>query len=177
MAERQDETARPPLQVRAARPLDAEAISALQNLPGVRFGTLQLPYRSPEDTRRWLEASAETRRTLLAIAGNVLVGLGDLSWHTGRRAQVGEIGMMVHDAWLRRGVGSRLLGELVAMADRWLGLRRLELTVYTDNAAAIALYRKAGFVIEGTHRAYALRDGNYIDAHTMARVIEPGTAG
>ena len=36
---------------------------------------------------------------------------------------------------------------------------RIELTVYTDNAAAIALYRKFGFEIEGTHRAYALRDG------------------
>jgi len=44
------------------------------------------------------------------------------------------------------------------------------LTVYTDNAAAIALYRKFGFELEGTHRAYGLRDGRYADVHAMARL-------
>ena len=44
------------------------------------------------------------------------------------------------------------------------------LTVYTDNARAIALYEKAGFAHEGTHRAYALRAGRFVDAHAMARL-------
>jgi putative acetyltransferase len=44
------------------------------------------------------------------------------------------------------------------------------LTVYTDNAGAIALYRKFGFVDEGVHRAFALRDGVYVDALAMARL-------
>ncbi len=56
------------------------------------------------------------------------------------------------------------------MADNWLNYTRLELTVYTDNAAALALYRKFGFEIEGTLKAYAFRDGRYIDAYTMARL-------
>ncbi len=38
------------------------------------------------------------------------------------------------------------------LADNWLNLQRLELTVYSDNAAAIALYRKFGFEQEGCHR-------------------------
>jgi L-phenylalanine/L-methionine N-acetyltransferase len=45
-----------------------------------------------------------------------------------------------------------------------------ELGVYTDNHRAIALYQRFGFQVEGTHRAYALRDGVYIDSHTMARL-------
>jgi putative acetyltransferase len=49
----------------------------------------------------------------------------------------------------------------------------LELTVYTDNAAGIRLYRKFGFEfgfeIEGTLKGYAMRDGRYVDAHAMAR--------
>jgi putative acetyltransferase len=32
------------------------------------------------------------------------------------------------------------------------------------------LYRRHGFVVEGTHRAYALRDGAYVDALSMARL-------
>ena len=55
-------------------------------------------------------------------------------------------------------------------ADGWAQILRIELGVYTDNAPAIALYRAFGFEIEGTHRAYALRDGVYVDAHCMARL-------
>ena len=68
------------------------------------------------------------------------------------------------------GPAGLLLGALCEHADRWLGVLRLELSVYTDNAPAIALYRQHGFEIEGTHRAYVLRDGRYVDAFAMARL-------
>jgi putative acetyltransferase len=55
-------------------------------------------------------------------------------------------------------------------ADRWMGILRIELTVYADNVPAIALYRKFGFEIEGRHRGYAMRDGRYVDAFAMARI-------
>jgi putative acetyltransferase len=32
------------------------------------------------------------------------------------------------------------------------------------------LYERHGFVLEGTHRAYAFRHGRYVDAHAMARL-------
>ena len=38
------------------------------------------------------------------------------------------------------------------------------------NLAAMALYRKFGFTIEGTCRAYAFHDGQYVDAYLMARL-------
>ncbi len=56
------------------------------------------------------------------------------------------------------------------LAQNWLGLTRIELKVYTDNPAGIALYKKCGFEIEGTHRRYAFRDGGYVDAYSMARL-------
>jgi putative acetyltransferase len=59
---------------------------------------------------------------------------------------------------------------LVDLADGWLNVFRLELTVFVDNKRAIALYRKFGFEVEGTHKAYALRGGEYVDALFMARI-------
>jgi len=80
------------------------------------------------------------------------------------------LGIAVRDDMAGRGVGSALLKEVVGIADGWLNITRLELTVYADNARAMALYRKFGFEVEGTHKAYALRDGQYVDAICMARI-------
>jgi putative acetyltransferase len=156
--------------IRAARPVDAEAIAALLNLPGYRWGTLRLPFHTPEDVRTGLEKSAPGSLNLVATIGEQLVGNAGLDRFAGRRAHVGRIGMGVHDSWTGRGIGTALLAALVETADKWLGLRRLELTVYTDNAAGIALYQRFGFVMEGTHKAYAFRDGAHVDAHAMARL-------
>jgi putative acetyltransferase len=47
--------------------------------------------------------------------------------------------------------------------------------VYSDNAAAIRLYEKVGFVVEGIARDFALRDGVFVDALLMARLrTDPG---
>jgi L-phenylalanine/L-methionine N-acetyltransferase len=54
--------------------------------------------------------------------------------------------------------------------DNWLNLTRVELSVYTDNTAGVALYKKFGFEVEGTHRRYAFRNGQYVDAYSMARI-------
>ena len=68
------------------------------------------------------------------------------------------------------GVGSALLSAAIDCCDKWMGVSRIEIEVYTDNAAALALYKKHGFVVEGTCLNYALRDGQYVSAHVMARV-------
>ena len=51
---------------------------------------------------------------------------------------------------------------MLDVADNWLNLRRLELTVYVDNEAAIALYKKFGFIIEGRLRQDAFRAGEFV---------------
>ena len=77
---------------------------------------------------------------------------------------------MVRDDWHGKGVGTAMMRAVIDLADKWLNLARIELTVFTDNESAIALYRKFGFEIEGTHRKYAFRDGDFVDAYAMARI-------
>jgi putative acetyltransferase len=69
-----------------------------------------------------------------------------------------------------QGVGSTLMKALCDWADQWGQVLRIELTVFTDNVRAIGLYRRFGFVQEGMHRGYALRDGAYADTYSMARL-------
>ena len=99
-----------------------------------------------------------------------IVGHAAVIRDKGRRDHVGHIGMCVHDDFHGRGIGSSLMAALVDTADNWLGLRRLELAVFIDNAPAIRLYKKFGFEIEGTRRAAAFRDGAFVDDYLMARL-------
>ena len=78
--------------------------------------------------------------------------------------------MAVHDGFQGRGVGTALLTAAIDLAENWLGLHRLELHVYPDNVAGIRLYTKFGFVVEGTARDFAWRNGAFVDALAMARI-------
>src|SRR6185436_18442619 len=102
--------------------------------------------------------------SLVATLEGRVVGQAGLHLQTrGRRRDCAEIGMAVHDDFQGRGVGSAMMRTLMNLADNWYGLRRVELTVWCDNAAAVHLYEKFAFVVEGTARQYALRDGELVD--------------
>ncbi|MGG7518309.1 GNAT family N-acetyltransferase [Allorhizobium undicola] len=158
------------LVIRASIPADAAAIAALHNLANYRNGTLRLPFHSEPELRKRLETKPPEVTTLVAELNGQIVGDIALMRQTGRRQHVASIGMGVHDDFQRLGIGRALLAAIIDLADNWLNIARLELTVYTDNQAAIRLYESCGFVREGTHKAFAFRAGAYIDAHAMARL-------
>ena len=160
--------------VRRAEARDAEAFVHVFDAPQVIAGTLQLPFPSVSAWRKRIEEGAPTDYLLVAeLDGRVV---GNVGLHAAspspRRRHVGMLGMCVHDAWQHRGVGTALLSAAIDLADNWIGYSRLELTVYTDNDAAVALYRKFGFEVEGTARRYALRAGAFVDAFMMARHVQ-----
>ena len=76
----------------------------------------------------------------------------------------------VHDDWHNQGIGAKLMHSMLDAADQWLGILRLELTVFVDNRFAIALYEKFGFKQEGILEKYAFRNGSYQDVVSMARI-------
>ena len=158
--------------VRHAEPDDAPAIHRILSGPRAIAGTMQLPLQSVEGLRK--RFFSETREGLYHLVGcmdeEVVGHLGLETFTRPRRRHVGEIGMAVRDDWQGKGVGTALMEAALDLADNWLNLTRVELSVYTDNAAGVALYKKFGFEVEGTHRRYAFRNGEYVDAYSMARI-------
>lgn len=160
--------------VQRAEPADYEAVCQIFSGPKAIWGTLQLPFPSAEVWRRRLAEPPEGLISLLVCAENEVVG--QLGLHTfpnhPRRRHVGQIGMAVRDDWQGRGAGTVLMLAAVDLADKWLDLSRIELEVYTDNEPAIHLYKRFGFLIEGTHLQFAYRDGRFVDVYAMARMRE-----
>ena len=160
------------IQIRRAEVSDYEAAYKIFSGPKVIWGTLQLPFPSAEAWKKRLAEPLEGTFNLLACVGDEVVG--QLGLHTfptfPRRRHVGQIGMAVHDDWQGKGVGTALMQAVVDLADNWLNLKRLELEVYTDNEPAIRLYKKFSFVLEGTLVQFAYRNGEFVDAYTMARL-------
>jgi len=158
------------INIRRAMPDDAEAIQRIFDGPRAVYGTLQLPYTAIESRRqRLIDISSNVYPLVAAIDGEVV---GQLTLRTfpdsPRRRHAGSIGMAVRDDWQGKGIGSALMKACIDLAENWLNLTRLELTVFTDNEAGIRLYRKSGFEIEGTQKQFAYRQGEYVDAYLMA---------
>lgn len=159
------------IQIRAAESADVPAITEVMNQPRAYWGTLQTPFTPVEMRQKRFDATDHHNRQLVAVVDGKVVGVIGLHrepWH--RRLHAASIGMAVHDAYAGRGVGSALMAAVVELAERWWNIKRLELSVYADNPRAIALYERFGFVREGLFKAYAWRDGEYVDSLPMARL-------
>jgi ribosomal protein S18 acetylase RimI-like enzyme len=102
-----------------------------------------------------------------AIDGGKVVGWADISPFAGPRlCHRGSLGMGILQEYRGQGVGTRLLQSAVGHA-RQIGLEKVELTVYTSNTAAIALYRKLGFEQEGLIKRYRKLGDRYFDCLQM----------
>ena len=108
----------------------------------------------PVDVER-RAASWDLERTFVAEAAGDVVGL---IFVIESAFGFGEIGMMVAADWRGQGVGTALVAAAIDWA-RARGLHKLTLSVFPQNEAAIALYRKFEFVEEG-RRAKHIRRAN-----------------
>ena len=90
--------------------------------------------------------------TFVGVVGTEVVGFGGVD-NSGRG--YGEIKMAVAAEWRGRGVGASLMEAAIKWA-RESGLHKLSLSVWPHNEAALALYRKFGFIEEG-YRAKQIR--------------------
>ena len=157
--------------IRAVEPEDFEALRDIYAQPLACRWTLQMPFPAAALWRHRLTHIDPNRRLLVAcVDGHPVGNIGLMLEANPRRRHAASLGMGVHDAYAGRGVGRALMEAALDLADNWLGVRRLELTVFADNARAVGLYRTCGFEVEGRMRRFAMRDGTLADALAMARL-------
>ncbi len=70
-----------------------------------------------------------------------------------------------------QGIGTRLMEETEKWARRH-GIRRLYLTLITENKAAAGLYRKMGYEVEGRHPASMRLGDRYVEELTMGKWLD-----
>lgn len=159
------------IEIRHSYDSDVEQIRLLYAEPSNYAATLQLPFPSPAAWAKKFSPMPEGSYSLVACKGDEIVGQLGLSVESNpRRKHAGYIGMGVKSSARRIGVGSALMSAMIELAEQWLAVQRIELSVYTDNDAAIGLYKKFGFNVEGTLRQYAFRNGAFVDVHVMSRL-------
>lgn len=162
------------LNIRPIRIEDAKYINEMRIMDGVRENIMGITSERMSRSEGFINGLTNNDHIFVAevekdgfkkVVGNVGMHVSS----TNRTRHCAEIGIMVHSDFQGKGIGRELLNKVIDLADNWLMLVRLELSVYVDNEKAINLYKSLGFEIEGTKKYAAIRNGKYEDQYIMAR--------
>jgi RimJ/RimL family protein N-acetyltransferase len=163
-------------QIRPAQPGDAAALVELARAVGAEpegWLITNGEWRSAAEERRYLRAIRRSPHAavLVAESSDGIVGRLSISRdpHPASR-HVADLGLMVAEAFRRRGAGRALM----VAAEEWargVGVRKIELHVFPYNEAGIALYESLGYEREGLRRRHYRRGGEFLDAVLMAKDV------
>lgn len=87
-----------------------------------------------------------------------------------------EDSVYVADGLGGQGIGSALLGELVAACERGPWRQMVAVVGDSANAASIALHQRFGFELAGTLRSVGFKHGRWIDTPILQRALGIGDA-
>ena len=119
-------------------------------------------------TRKQLELNDDKVLYIVAEVDGSLVGNLDLVLYGGtpKTEHVRYLDMAILDRYRSIGVGSALMDYCIEWA-RNKGLEKIILEVFSSNVRAINLYKKFGFIIEGTNRGAVKLFGKTVDIIQM----------
>ncbi|MFF5297056.1 GNAT family N-acetyltransferase [Paractinoplanes globisporus] len=164
------------VEVRRGTPRDAATLLALQHRLDAqsRFMLLEPGERADDPAAVARRLGDQLGFDILAFHHDIAVGWAQVEVQPWARVRhIGYVVLGVDREHHARGVGTRLMKAAVHEAGV-AGLTRLELTVMTDNAPAIRLYLRHGFVVEGVRRRAIMRgSGQYVDELSMGLLL-PG---
>lgn len=162
--------------IRPIKEGDGQGINELRRMPGVFENILGIPSKRVKRNEDYISSMNSSAHQFVAVAKNelgeeIIIGTAGLNVYENHRLRhSGTMGIMVHKDYQNKGVGTALMNALIDIADNWLMLVRVELTVFSDNEKAIHLYKKFGFEPEGVKRLAAIRNGKYENEILMTRI-------
>ena len=163
------------LRIRRAGEPDVPAITEIYN-EAVRTttGTFDTEPRSISDRRAWFRSHDSRHPILVAESEGSVVGWGSLSAWSDRSAYdgTGEVSVYVAAPFRGRGIGRRLLRELVDVA-RALEFHSLLARIAGGNAASLHLHSALGFQEVGIMREVGQKFGRRLDVHLLQWMV-PG---
>ena len=120
------------------------------------------------------QASSDNQITLLAFLNDKIAGIVNITADQRKRVRhIGDLFIVIGKRYWNNGLGSLLIEEAIEWAQASGILRRLQLTVQTRNQAAVHLYQKHGFVIEGRQeRGAYIEEWKFIDVYLMGKLID-----
>lgn len=118
--------------------------------------------------------SSETEVMLVCLVDGKIAGNSTLSWRPLRKLRHrASIGVALTKEFWGLGIGTRLLSELIRIAEEHENLLQIELEFVEGNSRARALYEKMGFRITGVRpNAIRLENGTFLNEYTMVRMID-----
>jgi L-phenylalanine/L-methionine N-acetyltransferase len=162
------------LLIRPVRLSDAEDINEMSRQTEVRANTLALNTETLLVTEAFLRNIGNDDHILVAETDGKVIGMIGLHlFKRARQRHMASLGMMVRTEYQGKGIGKKLMENILDLADNWLMLVRIELDVIEDNERAIRLYRSFGFEVEGKKKYSVIKDGKYADLLMMARYTLP----
>ena len=108
---------------------------------------------------------------LVAKQNGRIIGSASLNRLPRRMKHRGDFSVSVLKEYWNRGIGRSLTVSIIDFA-RENGFSVIDLQVRSDNAAAIHLYEKRGFVKTGTHPSFFEIDGEKVPVDYMYLSIE-----
>ena len=166
------------VELRAAQPADVQAIHSIY-AHHVLHGLASFEEEPPsveELGRRYRDVISRGLPYLVAEYGAEVAGYGYCSPYRARSAYryALEDSIYVRHDMTGRGVGKRLLEELVRQSEA-LGYRQLVAVIGDSaNAASIGVHAACGFLRVGTLRSVGFKFGRWVDSVFMQRPLGPG---
>lgn len=158
--------------IERARPADAASlISFLKQVGGetdnLTFGAEGLPFTEEAEAEYLAQLEHSDDDIMLVAKDNgVMIGNASLNRMPRRMSHRGDFSVAVAKSHWNRGIGGRLLSEVIAFAKE-NHFEIIDLQVRSDNLGAIHLYEKFGFQKIGTHPAFFKIEDRYVSFDYM----------
>jgi L-amino acid N-acyltransferase YncA len=137
-------------------------------LQGIATGNATFQQTAP-DWSEWNASHLQACRLVVRF-GQDIVGWAALSSVSSRPVYrgVAEVSIYVEEATRGRGVGAKLMSQLVVESERE-GVWTLQAGIFPENEASIKLHTNAGFRIVGTRSRLGCMNGNWRDVVLLER--------